>query len=270
MNASESPPMIRLRNLQKSYGALPVLRGIDLDVPAAQTVSVIGPSGSGKSTLLRLLMLLDRPDAGTIEIDGESPWTVNRNGREAPADERHFRRVRGKVGMVFQHFNLFPHMTALGNVAEAPQHVLGLPQREARAIALEHLASVGLEDKADARPAQLSGGQKQRVAIARALAMQPKVMLFDEITSALDPELIGGILQLLRELAARRTMTMMIVTHHMAFAESISDRVLFLEDGAIAEDGPPGAIFRDGRNERTRRFVEAVKDGLEATGRKPG
>jgi len=169
--------------------------------------------------------------------------------------------------MVFQHFNLFPHMTALGNVAEAPQQVLGLPRQAARERALEHLDSVGLADKADAWPAQLSGGQKQRVAIARALAMQPKVMLFDEITSALDPELVGGILQLLRELAARRTMTMVIVTHHMAFAESISDRVLFFEDGAIVEDGLPGAIFRDCRNERTRRFVEAVRDGVEAHGR---
>jgi polar amino acid transport system ATP-binding protein len=256
--------MIRIRNLHKSYGALPVLRGIDLDVPAAQTVSVIGPSGSGKSTLLRLLMLLDRPDAGTIEIDGESPWTVSRDGGEAPADDGHFRRVRGKVGMVFQHFNLFPHMTALGNVAEAPRHVLGLPQKEARALALEHLASVGLEDKADAWPAQLSGGQKQRVAIARALAMQPKIMLFDEITSALDPELVGGILQLLRELAARRTMTMVIVTHHMAFAESISDRVLFFDGGVIVEDGPPAEIFGNPRLERTQRFVDAVKEGETA------
>jgi polar amino acid transport system ATP-binding protein len=264
MSAAEPVAMVRLRDLRKSYGAQPVLRGIDLDVPAAQTVSVIGPSGSGKSTLLRLLMLLDRPDAGTIEIDGESPWVENRNGREVPADERHFRRVRGKVGMVFQHFNLFPHMTALGNVAEAPQHVLGLPQREARALALGHLASVGLEDKADAWPAQLSGGQKQRVAIARALAMQPKVMLFDEITSALDPELVGGILQLLRELAARRTMTMMIVTHHMAFAESISDRVLFFDDGVIVEDGPPEDIFGNPHLDRTRRFVDAVKEGETA------
>jgi polar amino acid transport system ATP-binding protein len=259
--------MIRLRDLHKSYGALPVLRGVDLEIPAAQTVSVIGPSGSGKSTLLRLLMMLDRPDAGTIEIEGESPWRMTRNGREVPADERHFRRVRGKVGMVFQHFNLFPHMTALGNVTEAPVHVLGLPPREARARAQEYLAMVGLADKADAYPAQLSGGQKQRVAIARAIAMQPKIMLFDEITSALDPELVGGILQLLRDLAARRTMTMVIVTHHMAFAESASDRVLFLDGGRIVEDGPPGDIFRNPRLERTRRFVEAVKGGTEAAGR---
>jgi polar amino acid transport system ATP-binding protein len=250
--------MIRLRNLHKSYGPLTVLRGVDLEIPPAQTVSVIGPSGSGKSTLLRLLMMLERPDAGSLEIDGESPWTTRNNGLEVPAGEGHLRRVRGKVGMVFQHFNLFPHMTALGNVTEAPVHVLGLSQQAARARALEYLGMVGLVDKADAWPAQLSGGQKQRVAIARALAMLPKVMLFDEITSALDPELVGGILQLLRELAARRTMTMLIVTHHMAFAESASDRVLFFDGGVIVEDGPPDAIFRNPRHERTRRFVDAV------------
>jgi len=251
-------PIIRLRKLYKSYGPLAVLRGIDLEIPPAQTVSVIGPSGSGKSTLLRLLMTLEQPDAGSLEIDGESPWTAWNNGMEIPAGEAHLRRVRGKVGMVFQHFNLFPHMTALGNVTEAPMHVLRLPRQEARARALEYLGMVGLADKADAWPAQLSGGQKQRVAIARALAMQPKIMLFDEITSALDPELVGGILQLLRELAARRTMTMLIVTHHMAFAESVSDRVLFFDGGVIVEDGTPEAIFRHPRHERTRRFVDAV------------
>lgn len=251
-------PIIRLRDLQMSYGSLQVLRGISLDVPQGETLSIIGPSGSGKSTLLRLLMMLDRPDAGTLEIDGESPWMIKRRGHNVPSDERHLRRVRGKVGMVFQHFNLFPHMTALGNVTEAPVHVAGLTRQEARARAHEYLAMVGLEDKANAYPAQLSGGQKQRVAIARALAMQPKIMLFDEITSALDPELVGGILALLRGLAQRRTMTMVIVTHHMAFAESSSDRVVFFDDGAIVEDGPPAAIFREPRHERTRRFVEAV------------
>ncbi|HEX7052757.1 MAG TPA: ectoine/hydroxyectoine ABC transporter ATP-binding protein EhuA [Burkholderiales bacterium] len=251
-------PVVRLRELHKSYGALPVLRGIDLDIPHGEIVSVIGPSGSGKSTLLRLLMTLERPDAGRVEIEGESPWTQRRGGQEVPADERHLRRVRGKVGMVFQHFNLFPHMTALGNVMEAPVHVLGLAREAAREQALGHLASVGLADKAHARPAELSGGQKQRVAIARALAMQPKVMLFDEITSALDPELVGGILQLVRALAEKRTMTLVIVTHHMAFAESVSDRVLFFDQGVIVEDGPPQAILRNPRLERTRRFVEAV------------
>jgi polar amino acid transport system ATP-binding protein len=235
-----------------------VLSGVDLDVSPAETVSVIGPSGSGKSTLLRLLMTLERPDAGTLEIDGESPWTMTRQGQSVAADERHLRRVRGKVGMVFQHFNLFPHMSALANVSEAPVHVLGLGRAEARSRAIEYLAMVGLEDKAEAYPAHLSGGQKQRVAIARALAMQPKIMLFDEITSALDPELVGGILELLRGLAARRTMTMVVVTHHMAFAETCSDRVLFFDRGAILEQGSPGEIFRAPRHERTRRFVESI------------
>lgn len=250
--------IIRARNLRKAYGNLAVLSGVDLDVLPAETVSVIGPSGSGKSTLLRLLMMLDRPDAGTLEIDGESPWTMTRQGQNVPADERHLRRVRGKVGMVFQHFNLFPHMSALANVIEAPVHVLGLSRAEANARARDYLAMVGLEGKAEAYPAQLSGGQKQRVAIARALAMQPKIMLFDEITSALDPELVGGILELLRTLAARRTMTMVVVTHHMAFAESCADRVLFFDGGVILEEGAPGQIFRAPKHERTRRFVESI------------
>jgi len=250
--------IIRLRNVHKTYGSTAVLTGVDLDVAPAETVSVIGPSGSGKSTLLRLLMTLDRPDAGTLEIDGESPWTMTRNGKSMAANEAHLRRVRGKVGMVFQHFNLFPHMTALENVTEAPVHVLGLARGEAKARALEYLAMVGLEDKAHSYPAHLSGGQKQRVAIARALAMQPKIMLFDEITSALDPELVGGILELLRTLAARRTMTLVIVTHHMQFAESSSDRVLFFDGGVILEDGPPADIFRSPRHARTRRFVESI------------
>jgi len=249
---------IRLRDVCKSYGSISVLSGVNLDVAPAETVSVIGPSGSGKSTLLRLLMMLDPPDAGTLEIDGESPWTMTRNGRSVAADERHLRGVRGKVGMVFQHFNLFPHMTALANVTEAPVHVLGLDRVKANSRALEYLAMVGLEDKANSYPAHLSGGQKQRVAIARALAMQPKIMLFDEITSALDPELVGGILELLRKLAARRTMTMVIVTHHMQFAESSSDRVLFFDGGVILEEGAPAAIFRSPKHARTRRFVESI------------
>lgn len=251
-------PIIHLRGVQKAYGPVPVLRGIDLDIGMAETVSIIGPSGSGKSTLLRLLMTLDAPDAGVLEIDGESPWVMERNGKAVAADERHLRRVRGKVGMVFQHFNLFPHMTALANVMEAPVSVLGLTRDDAEARAREYLDMVGLGAKADAYPAHLSGGQKQRVAIARALAMQPRIMLFDEITSALDPELVGGILALLRELAARKTMTMLIVTHHMKFAETCSDRVLFFDGGEIVEDGTPSSIFTGARHERTRRFVAAV------------
>ncbi len=253
---AERDPIIRLRDVRKAYGAVEVLRGVDLDVPHGQTVSIIGPSGSGKSTLLRLLMLLDAPDAGEIEIDGECPWQQGHPG--VAVDRSALRRVRGKVGMVFQHFNLFPHMNALANVMEAPVSVLGLKTNEARDRALDYLEQVGLADKAQVMPGQLSGGQKQRVAIARALAMQPRIMLFDEVTSALDPELVGGVLALLRALAERRTMTMLVVTHHMRFAENCADRVLFFENGVIAEDGPPAELFHDPRHERTRRFVEAV------------
>ena len=249
---------IDCKGVEKRYGELAVLRGVDLAVPAGQTVSIIGPSGSGKSTLLRLLMTLERPDAGRIEIGGEPLWTQARNGRELPADEAHVRRVRGRVGMVFQHFNLFPHMTALGNVIEAPRRVLGLPRDEAEARGVDYLRRVGLEDKRDARPAQLSGGQKQRVAIARALAMQPEIMLFDEITSALDPELVGGILRLLAELSEEGRMTMLIVTHHMRFAERSSDRVLFFDQGRIVEDGAPEQIFRAPQEERTQRFLATI------------
>ena len=255
MRGSEDPPIIRLRGLRKSYGALEVMRGVDLDIPQAQNVSIIGPSGSGKSTLLRLLMTLDRPDSGTLEIGGESPWTL---ASGAPANQAHFRRVRGKVGMVFQHFNLFPHMTALGNVMEAPLRVLRMPGAEARSRALEYLEMVGLAEKASHYPGQLSGGQMQRVAIARALAMRPEIMLFDEVTSALDPELVGGILALLRDLSASRKLTMLIVTHHMRFAAQCSDRVLFFDGGVVLEDGPPQLIFSNPGNERTRQFMEAV------------
>lgn len=255
-------PVVRLRNLHKSYGDLHVLRGVNLDVAPGETVSVIGASGSGKSTLLRLMMTLERPDDGTIEIDGNYLWHMRRNGNLIPANEKHLRTVRGKVGMVFQHFNLFPHMTVLRNVFEAPVQVLGLPRREAQERAKEYLAMVGLEDKLSAYPGQLSGGQRQRVAIARALAMRPKVILFDEITSALDPELVGGILQLLRTLSEQRSMTMIIVTHHMKFAAECADRVIFFDAGVILEEGKPSEIFTAPRHERTRQFLESV---LEAS-----
>jgi polar amino acid transport system ATP-binding protein len=253
-------PIIRLRGICKRYGTHDVLRGVDLDVPAGQTVSIIGPSGSGKSTLLRLVMMLDRPDAGGLEIDGESPWPeLGHRGARADSGQR-LRRARSKVGMVFQHFNLFPHMSALGNVMEAPVRVLGLGGAEARARAMDYLERVGLGDKAQQYPWQLSGGQRQRVAIARALAMQPRIMLFDEITSALDPELVGGILALLRELSAAGAMTMLIVTHHMKFARSSSDRVLFFDAGVIVEDATPEAMFESPRDARVRRFVAAISE----------
>ncbi len=249
--------IVKLNRVEKSYGALPVLRGIDLEIGRGEVVSVIGPSGSGKSTLLRLLMTLDRPDAGRIEIDGEPLWTAaDRDGRVA--DRARMRRIRGKIGMVFQHFNLFPHMNVLRNVAEAPLRVLKVSAAEAEARGREYLEMVGLADKVDAWPAQLSGGQKQRVAIARALAMRPTIMLFDEITSALDPELVGGILKLLRELSQTRSMTMIIVTHQMRFAEECSDRVLFFDRGVILEEGLPKVIFHEPREERTREFLKSI------------
>jgi len=249
---------VTLENVSKRYGDVEVLRGIDLSIPAGQTVALIGPSGSGKSTLLRLLMTLERPDAGRILVGGESMWTRRRGGQEVPASPAHLRKVRGRIGMVFQHFNLFPHMTALANVAEAPRHVLGLGRDEAEQRAREYLDMVGLGDKLDQYPGKLSGGQKQRVGIARALAMRPDVMLFDEVTSALDPELVGGVLEIMRDLSMRRTMTMIIVTHQMRFAERSSDRTLFFEGGRIVEDGPSAQVFGHPAEARTRQFLEAV------------
>ncbi|MBX6319551.1 ectoine/hydroxyectoine ABC transporter ATP-binding protein EhuA [Pigmentiphaga sp.] len=251
---------VSLENVQKRYGDVEVLKGLSLHIPAGQTVALIGPSGSGKSTLLRLLMTLERPDGGRILIDGESMWTEPRNGGEVPARDSHVRKLRGKIGMVFQHFNLFPHMTALRNVAEAPRYVLGLGREEAEQRAREYLEMVGLGDKLDQYPGNLSGGQKQRVGIARALAMRPEVMLFDEVTSALDPELVGGILEIMRDLSARRTMTMIIVTHQMRFAERCSDRTLFFEAGQILEDGPSREVFANPKHPRTRQFLDAVID----------
>jgi polar amino acid transport system ATP-binding protein len=253
-----SDPILRIRDLSRSYGDLHVLCGIDVEVARGEKVSVIGPSGSGKSTLLRLLMALERPDGGDVEIDGESTWFVTRNGKRRPADERHLRRIRSRIGMVFQQFNLFPHMTALENVAMALRLVVGLTRDEADVHARELLDTVGLAEKVDVHPGQLSGGQKQRVAIARALAPKPDIMLFDEITSALDPELVGEVLNVLRDLARKTDVTMIIVTHEMRFAQEISDRVLFFDHGRIVEEGPPSRIFGAPEEERTREFLKAV------------
>ena len=251
---------LTIKNLHKRYGELEVLRGINLEIPAGQTVAVIGPSGSGKSTLLRVLMTLDQPTSGDIEIDGQTMWT-DEQVRPVGVNSEYLRRVRGKIGMVFQHFNLFPHMTALGNAMEAPIHVLGMSKDQARERAVEYLDMVGLGDKLDVYPAQLSGGQKQRVGIARALAMCPEIMLFDEVTSALDPELVGGILEILRKLSARRSMTMIIVTHQMKFAERSSDRTLFFDQGNIVEDAESSVLFSQPKEARTRQFLDSVIEG---------
>ena len=266
MNAPDTPPpaepMVRFDSVTKRYGALTVLDSLDLDVAAGEKVAIIGPSGSGKTTVLRMLMTLERINDGVIWVEGEPLTHVKRNGDLVPADERHLRRVRGKIGMVFQHFNLFPHMTALKNCMEAPCTVLKMPKKQAEARAAELLAMVGLGDKLQHFPSQLSGGQQQRVAIARALAMRPKIMLFDEVTSALDPELVGEVLNVIRKLGAEHDLTMLMVTHQMGFAKEFADRVCFFFDGKICEEGPPEQLFGAPENERTRQFLSAV---LEAT-----
>lgn len=255
-------PLIRIRGLQKSYGELQVLRGIDLDVATNEKIGIIGPSGSGKSTLLRLLMTLERPSAGMIEVDGESVWSRRKDRKDKDAElragEAHLRRIRGKIGMVFQHFNLFPHMNVLANITTALRLVRKLSREEAEKRARRLLSMVGLENKSDDYPAKLSGGQKQRVAIARALAMEPKIMLFDEVTSALDPELVDEVLNVLRRLAKETQMTLLIVTHEMNFARDIADRILFFDEGRILEEGPPERIFLDPREDRTREFLRRI------------
>jgi len=245
--------IVQFRGVTKAFGDLVVLSELDLEVARGEKLAIIGRSGSGKSTLLRLLMTLEQPTSGEILIDGEPLW-------DGKPDERRLRRMRSKVGFVFQHFNLFPHMTALRNVAEAPRHVLGLTKDEAEARARELLDRVGLASKADAYPSKLSGGQQQRVAIARALAMGPEIMLFDEVTSALDPELVGEVLTVLRDIAHEGNMTMLIVTHEMRFAREIADRVAFFEEGHVVEQGTPAQMFTAPADPRTRQFLRAVLD----------
>ena len=250
--------MVRFKGVTKRYGSLTVLDGLDLDIGRNERVAIIGPSGSGKTTVLRMLMTLEQINEGVIEVEGEPLTHMTQNGQLVPANERHLRRVRGKIGMVFQHFNLFPHMTALQNCIEAPVYVLGLTKNEARARALELLDMVGLADKEGHYPSQLSGGQQQRVAIARALAMRPKVMLFDEVTSALDPELVGEVLNVIRKLGSEHDLTMLMITHQMGFAREFADRVCFFHGGRILEDGRPEAIFGAPRTERLQQFLSAV------------
>jgi polar amino acid transport system ATP-binding protein len=247
--------VVRYKKVSKSFGDLDVIKELDLDVAPAEKIGIIGPSGSGKTTLIRMLMTLEKPTSGTIEVGGEMLWRKKVNGNLVPADEKHLRKVRSKVGMIFQQFNLFPHMKVLRNVTEAPIHVLGLSKEEAEERAITMLDKVGLKDKLDQYPKQLSGGQQQRVAIARALVMNPKVMLFDEVTSALDPELVEEVLAVIKEIALEGEMTMLLVTHEMQFAREISDRIVFINDGHIIEQGPPEQIFEDPKKERTRNFL---------------
>jgi polar amino acid transport system ATP-binding protein len=242
---SREPVSLAAKGIQLSFGRHAVLRGIDLEVPAGSTAAVIGPSGSGKSTMLRTLNRLHEPDGGDILLGGRSVL-------DDDPDE-----LRQRIGMVFQHFNLFPHRSVLDNIALAPRKLLGMSGEAARELALGLLDRVGLKNKAAARPSALSGGQQQRVAIARALAMQPQVMLFDEATSALDPELVKGILALIAELGADG-MTMVVVTHEMAFARSASDTVVFMDRGKVVESGPPEQIFDNAGTERLQKFLSQV------------
>jgi polar amino acid transport system ATP-binding protein len=260
LNDGDPAPVGRLVDIHKSFQGNPVLKGVDLEVAEAEKLVLIGPSGSGKTTILRLLMTLETPDDGRIEIGGRLLGTELRDGQVVEDNRKCLREVRRNVGMVFQHFNLFPHMTVLQNVMEAPVRTLGLSRAEARERGEALLRRVGMIDKTAAYPAQLSGGQQQRVAIARALAMQPQLMLFDEITSALDPEAVGEILGMVRELAAETKMAMVIVTHEMGFARNVADRVAFMDGGRIVEMGTPEEIFDRPKNPRTVAFLTSILD----------
>jgi polar amino acid transport system ATP-binding protein len=254
-------PIIVFDKVVKRYGSHIVLDELDFSVAQGEKVTIIGPSGSGKSTVLRILMTLETISGGVIHVGGEPLWHERKNGELAPASEAHLRKMRTQLGMVFQQFNLFPHMTVRRNLTEAPRTVLGLSKAEAKARAEELLQLVGLTDHADKFPGQLSGGQQQRVGIARALAMRPRIMLFDEPTSALDPELVGEVLNVIRRLAEEHDLTMLLVTHEMRFAREISDRVCFFDRGKIREQGTPEEIFGNPQVERTKQFLSAVRDG---------
>ncbi|MET8013737.1 ectoine/hydroxyectoine ABC transporter ATP-binding protein EhuA [Streptomyces sp. NPDC005271] len=255
MDGSE---LIRFDWVTKRFGSNTVLDNLDFSVSSGKHVTLIGPSGSGKTTILRLLMTLISPDEGTIKVDGDYLTHEDKGGKLVPSGEKHTREVRKKIGMVFQQFNLFPNMRVLRNITEAPVHVLGLDKDEAETRARELLDLVGLGDRYDAYPTQLSGGQQQRVAIARALAMRPQVLLLDEVTSALDPELVAGVLDVLRDIAHTTDITMLCVTHEMNFARDISDDVLMFDAGRVIESGPPEKIFTEPEHERTREFLSAV------------
>jgi polar amino acid transport system ATP-binding protein len=249
--------MVKSEGVHKRFGRLEVLKGIDLEVQRGEVMCLLGPSGSGKSTFLRCINHLEKINAGRLSVDGELVGYREAGDKLHELHERDVARKRAEIGMVFQHFNLFPHMTALENVTLAPVRVLGLSREEARTRAAELLARVGLSDKLDTYPVALSGGQQQRVAIARALAMEPKLMLFDEPTSALDPELVGDVLDAMRQLA-RDGMTMIVVTHEMGFAREVADTVVFMDAGVVVESGKPEAVLGSPRHERTRSFLSKV------------
>jgi polar amino acid transport system ATP-binding protein len=247
-------PIVSLRGVRKVFGENEVLKGIDLDIAKGEVVVIFGRSGSGKSTLLRCINFLEEPTAGSVEVDGirYEAGPANRARRKT------IREIRLKTGMLFQEFNLFPHLSVLENVVEAPTTVKKMPRREAEELGMQFLEKVGVADKRDEHPIRLSGGQKQRVAIARALTMRPKVMLFDEPTSALDPELIGEVLAVMKDLALESGTTMIVVTHEMGFAREVANRMAFMHEGALIEEGPPAEMVGGAKDPRTRRFLEAV------------
>ena len=255
--AAPSGGHLRVQGLSKSYGTLEVLRGVDLEVRPGEVTVILGPSGSGKSTFLRCINHLETVSAGRLYVDGALVGYNERGGKLHEMKPRDVAKQRREVGMVFQHFNLFPHRTALGNVIEAPVQVAGVKKAEAVERGKELLAQVGLADKAQAYPAQLSGGQQQRVAIARALAMQPKLMLFDEPTSALDPELVGEVLGVMKKLAGQG-MTMVVVTHEMGFAREVADELVFMDGGVVVERGNPREVMANPQHERTQAFLSKV------------
>ncbi|MEO3432495.1 ABC transporter ATP-binding protein [Inquilinus sp. CAU 1745] len=254
-DGQDAVPAILVEDLHKRFGDLEVLKGVHLNARQGDVISMIGSSGSGKSTFLRCINLLETPDSGQVHVNGELiRMEKNRSGTARPADHKQVDRIRASLGMVFQSFNLWSHMTVLENVIEAPVHVLKMPRKQAIEIAEAQLEKVGIADKRDHYPNHLSGGQQQRAAIARALAMRPKVMLFDEPTSALDPELVGEVLRVIRQLAEEGN-TMLLVTHEMRFAEEVSSKVLFLHRGRIEEEGSPEEVFKNPRSERCRQFL---------------
>jgi ABC-type histidine transport system ATPase subunit len=255
---NERAVSVKVDGIHKRFGANEVLRGISRSACSGDVISVLGPSGSGKSTLLRCINLLEIPDSGTLSVAGEEvKMKKGRHGINRPADMKQVERIRAKLAMVFQQFNLWSHLTILQNVIEAPVHVLKVPKAEAAERAKHYLEKVGIPDKLQAYPAHLSGGQQQRAAIARALAMEPEVILFDEPTSALDPELVGEVLQVMRTLAEEGR-TMIVVTHEMGFAREVSSRVIFLDGGLIVEDGPPTAVFEHPESARFSTFIKAM------------
>ena len=252
-----SEPIVKYENVHKTFGDVKVLKGINLEIMPGEKIAVIGPSGSGKTTIIRMLMTLEQPTSGKIIVDGNYLWHMEKNGKLVPANEKHLREVRGDIGMVFQHFNLFPHLTILENCTLAPIWVKKMPKREAEEVAMHFLERVRIPEQAKKYPGQLSGGQQQRVAIARALCMNPRIMLFDEPTSALDPEMVKEVLEVMISLA-EEGMTMICVTHEMGFARQVANRVIFMDQGQIIEQNDPEAFFSNPQHERTKLFLSQI------------